>query len=53
MMMQPRNWLAAVLTLRMRPQPNEPTNRLTRVSPVTAFTRTRMSFRTMQPGRNP
>ena len=40
MMMSPRNWLAAVLALRMRPQSNEPRNRLTRTSPVTAFTRT-------------
>jgi hypothetical protein len=40
MMMLPRNWLAAVLGLMMRPQPNEPRNRLTRVSPVTALTRT-------------
>ena len=30
MMMPPRNWLAAVLALRIRPQSNEPRNRLTR-----------------------
>ena len=40
MMMPPRNWLAAVLALRMRPQSNEPRKRLTRTSPVTLFTRT-------------
>ena len=40
MMMPPRNWLAAVLGLRMRPQSNEPRKRLTRGSPVTALTRT-------------
>ena len=40
MMMPPRNWLAAVLGLRMRPQSNEPSKRLTRGSPVTALTRT-------------
>ena len=40
MMMPPRNWLAAVLALRMRPQSNEPRKRLTRGSPVTALTRT-------------
>ncbi len=37
MMMPPRNWLAAVLALRTRPQSNEPRKRLTRASPVTAF----------------
>ena len=40
MMMPPRNWLAAVLAFRMRPQSNEPRKRLTRTSPVTMFTRT-------------
>ena len=40
MMMPPRNWLAAVLALRIRPQSNEPRKRLTRISPVTMFTRT-------------
>ena len=39
MMMPPRNWLVAVLALRMRPQSNEPRKRLMRVSPVTALTR--------------
>ena len=39
MMMPPRNWLAAVLGLRMRPQSNEPRKRRTRTSPVTALTR--------------
>src|ERR687893_1404948 len=38
MMMPPRNWLAPVLALRMRPQSNEPRKRLTRISPVTALT---------------
>ena len=36
MMMPPRNWLRAVLALRMRPQSNEPGKRLTRGWPVTA-----------------
>ena len=36
-MMPPRNWLAAVLLLRMRPQSKEPRKRVTRTSPVTAF----------------
>jgi len=40
MMMPPRNWLAAVLALRILPQSNEPRKRLTRISPVTMFTRT-------------
>jgi hypothetical protein len=40
MMMPPRNWLEAVLGLRMRPQSNEPRKRLTRGSPVMALTRT-------------
>ena len=39
-MMPPRNWLRAVLGLRMRPQSNEPSTRLTRVSAVTVLTRT-------------
>jgi len=40
MMMPPRNWLAAVLGLRMRPVSNEPSQRDTRTSPVTSLTRT-------------
>jgi hypothetical protein len=40
MTMPPRNWLAAVLALTMRPQSKEPRKRLTRASPVTSFTRT-------------
>lgn len=40
MMMPPRNWLAAVLGLRMRPQSKDPSRRETRGSPVTALTRT-------------
>ena len=40
MMMPPRNWLAAVFGLMMRPQSKEPRKRLTRTSPVTALTRT-------------
>ena len=40
MMIPPRNWLRAVLALRMRPVSNEPRKRLTRGSPVTALTRT-------------
>ena len=40
MMMPPRNWLAAVLGFRMRPQSNEPRKRRTRTSPVTALTPT-------------
>ena len=37
--MPPRNWLAAVRALMIRPQSKEPRNRAIRVSPVTAFTR--------------
>jgi hypothetical protein len=40
MVIPPRNWLAAVLAFTMRPQSKEPRKRLTRVSPVIAFTRT-------------
>jgi len=36
--MPPRNWLRAVFAFRMRPQSNEPSSRLTRVSPVIALT---------------
>ena len=39
MMIPPRNWLAAVLALMIRPQSKEPRKRLIRVSPVTALTR--------------
>ena len=40
MIIPPRNWLAAVRGFRMRPQSNDPSNRPTRSSPVTALTRT-------------
>ena len=39
MIIPPRNWLAAVRGLMMRPQSNAPSSRVTRGSPVTAFTR--------------
>ena len=39
MIIPPLNWLAAVLGLRIVPQSNDPSNRSTRTSPVTALTR--------------
>lgn len=40
MMMPPGNWLAAVFVFRIWPKSNDPRNQLTRISPVTALTRT-------------